>query len=155
MRQHGHERIFHRANHASGHVRFAQTKSRMNGSDYEIELRQNFIRKIKRTVAKNVAFDSSKETEGVQLFVQLSNRGDLRDQFFLIEPVRLNLASAVIGNAEILQAERLRGFRHFFKGVVSVARSSVTMKRAPQVFLLNQFWERMFLGGFELAPIFP
>src|SRR5437773_10917767 len=98
MRQHGHKRIFHRANHAPGHVRFTQTKSRMNGSDYEIELRQNFIWKIQRTVAENVAFNSGKETEAVELFVQLPNRGDLREQFFLIEPVRLNLAAAVIGN---------------------------------------------------------
>src|SRR6266571_3175356 len=91
MRQHGHERIFHPANHASGHIRFAQTKSRMNGSDYEIELRQNFIGKIKRAVPKNVAFNSSKETEAVELFVQLSNRRDLREQFFLVEAVGLNL----------------------------------------------------------------
>src|SRR5207248_1863606 len=69
MCQHAHERIFHRANHASGHVRFAQTKSRMNGSNDVIELRQNFIGKIEGAVPKNVAFDSSKETEAVERFV--------------------------------------------------------------------------------------
>ena len=121
MRQHSHEPILHRANHAPGHVRFAQTKSRMNRSDYEIELRQNFIRKIKRTVPKNVAFHSGKKTEAVELFVQLSNRRDLRQQFFLIKPVCLNLAATVIGNAQILQAERLRSFRHFFQRIVAVA----------------------------------
>ena len=79
----------------------------------------------------------------------------MREQFFLVDPVRLNLAAAVIGNAEILQPERLCGFRHFFKGVVAVARQRVAVKRATQIFLLDQFRNRIFLGGFELAPILP
>ena len=41
----------------------------MNGSNDVIELRQNFIGKIEGTVPKNVAFDSSKETEAVERFV--------------------------------------------------------------------------------------
>ena len=41
----------------------------MNGNDYEIELRQNFIGKIKGAVPKNVAFHSSKETEAVELLL--------------------------------------------------------------------------------------
>src|SRR5437667_10842783 len=100
----------------------------MNGSDHEIELRQNFIRKIKRTVAKNVALDSREKPKAIEFFVQLSNRGDLRKQFLLVDPVRLNLAAAVIGNAEIFQPERLCGFRHFFTGIVAVASQGAAVK---------------------------
>ena len=78
------------------------------------------------------------QTEAVELLVQFANRGDLRAQFGFIDSVRLNRAAAVIGDAEILQAELLRGFRHFFERVVTVARGRVAMKRAAQIFLLDQ-----------------
>ena len=69
MREHGDERILHRADDAPGHVRFAKIKNRMNRRDHVVELRQNFIGKIKRSIAQNVAFDPSKQTKAIELFV--------------------------------------------------------------------------------------
>ena len=139
----------------AGHVRFAQVKNGMDGHDHVVELRQNLVRKIERTIAQNVAFDPRKQAEAIELLVQLSNRRNLCAQLRLIDSVRLNRAPAVIGDAEILQAERLRGFRHFFERVVAVARDRVAVKRAPQIFLLDQFGERMLFGSLEFAGIFP
>jgi len=52
--------------------------------------------------------------------------------------MRLNRAAAVLGDAEVLQAKRLRRFGHFLERVVSIARDRVAMKRAAQIFLLDQ-----------------
>src|SRR5438093_10691127 len=122
MRQNSDEPILHRANHARGHVRFAQIKNGMDGRDYVVELRQNVVWKIERAFAQNVAFNPSKQAKAIELFVQLSNRCNLCAQLRLIDSMRLNRAAAVIGNAEILQAQRLSGFGHFFERVVAVAR---------------------------------
>src|SRR5207302_4980169 len=110
---------------------------------------------IERAVTQNVAFDTCEDAKAAQFFVQLSNRADLCAEFWFIDSVCLNGAAAVIGDAEIFQPQFLRGSRHFFDGIVSVTRSGVTMKRAPQVFLLDQLRQRMFLGSFEFAPVFP
>ena len=57
MRKHRNEPVFHCANNALGHLGFAQIENRMNRHHYEIEFRQDFIVKIERAVAENVAFD--------------------------------------------------------------------------------------------------
>src|SRR5260370_42325190 len=127
----------------------------MNGGDHVIKLRQNFIRQIERAIAQNVTFNSRKDAKTIQLRVELSNRSDLEAQFCLVDAMCLDRAAAVVGDAQIFQSERLRSFRHLFNGIVSVARSGVTMKCPAQVFLLDQLWERMFSGGFKFAPMFP
>ena len=67
----------------------------------------------------------------------------------------LSGAAAMVGNSEVFESQLLCRFRHLFDGIVSVARSGVTMKCSAQVLLLEQLRERMFLGSFELSPIFP
>ena len=59
----------------------------------------------------------------------------------------------MFGDSEVLQAEGLRGFRHFFERVVPVARHRVAMKRAAQIFVLNSLRQRMFFGGLEFAAV--
>src|SRR5437867_2697191 len=88
-------------------------------------------------------------------FLFNSDRGDLSVQFRFIEAVGLDGTPAVLGNSKIFEAQRLRGFRHFFERVVAVTRCRVTMKCSSQVFLLDQFWERMLFGSSEFPAIFP
>ena len=52
----------------------------MNGRNNVIELCQDFVRKIKRTVAQNVAFHTCKKAEAAQLVIQRPNAGDLEAQ---------------------------------------------------------------------------
>src|SRR5437773_9616455 len=103
----------------------------------------------------NVAFNSCKHAKAMQLLVQFPDGGDLEAQFWFVDSMCLDRAAAVVGDAEILQPERLRSFGHLFDGVVSVARSGVTMKCSAQVLLLDQLRESVFVGVFELSPIFP
>ena len=79
----------------------------------------------------------------------------MRAKLCLVESVRLDRAATVIGDAEIIQTELLRGFRHFFETVVTIAGAGVAMKCAAQIFLLDQLWDGMFLGGFKFTAIFP
>src|SRR5438552_18041737 len=65
----------------------------------------------------------------------------------------LNRAAAMICDPEVLESQLLCSFRHLLDGVVPIACGCVTMKCAPQVFLLNEFWQRMVLSGFEFTPI--
>src|SRR5436305_14225663 len=100
----------------------------MNGSDYKIELGQNFVVEIEFGVAKNIALHASKNSEAVRFLVQFPNRRDLRAQFVRIDAVRLNRALAVLRNSQIFQAELLRRRRHFLECIVTVACDGVTMK---------------------------
>src|SRR5947209_10154649 len=109
----------------------------MDGADYEIEVGQNLIVEVELAVAENVALDAGKQSEAVEVFVQLSNGRDLGLQFWRVNAVRLDGALAVLCDSQILQPELLRGGRHFFQRVVAVARDSVTMKCAAQLFLLQ------------------
>ncbi len=67
----------------------------------------------------------------------------------------LNGAAAVIGDPEILQPEFAGGFGHFFECIVTVACDGMAMKRAAQIFLLDEFWQGMLFGRFEFAAVFP
>ena len=61
----------------------------------------------------------------------------------------------MIGDPEILQPEFAGRFGHFFECVVTVARHRMAVKRAAQIFLLDEFWQRMFFSRFEFAAVFP
>ena len=51
------------------HLRFGQVENGMDRGDDVIELRQNFVRKIERAVAQDVAFDSGEEPKAFELLV--------------------------------------------------------------------------------------
>ena len=111
----------------------------MNGCDDEIELAEHVVTKIERAIAQNVAFDAGENAEcAVELAIQSANRSGLRTEFRRIDAVRLDGTAAVIGDAEILQAELARGGDHFLERVVSVARRRVAMERAAQILPLDQ-----------------
>src|SRR6266496_6558902 len=104
----------------------------MNRRHHIIELRQNFVWKIKRTIAQNIAFHTRKQAKAAQLLVQHPNAGDLEAQLRFVDSVCLSRAAAMVGDSKVLKSQFLRGLRHFFDGVVPVARSGVTMKCAAQ-----------------------
>ena len=80
----------------------------------------------------------AKSRKSSNFAIELSDRGDLRAQPRRIESARLDRAAAVIGDAEILQAELLRRRGHFLERVVAVARGGVAMECAAQIFRLDQ-----------------
>src|SRR4029077_14048711 len=102
----------------------------MNGRHHIIELCQNFVWKIKRTIAQNVAFDTRKEAKAAQLFIQRPNTGDLEAQLRFVDSMCLSRAAAVVGDSKVLESQLWRVFPHLFDGVVPVARRRVTMKCA-------------------------
>src|SRR5581483_11688724 len=97
----------------------------------------DFVWKIERTVAENVAFHTRKQAKAAQLFVQRPNTGDLVAELCFIDSMRLSRAAAMVCDSEVLKSELLRSFRHLFDGIVPVAGGGVTVKCAAQVFLLN------------------
>ena len=91
----------------------------------------------------------------MQLLIQSPNAGDLEAQLRFVDSVCLSRAATMVCNSEILESQFLCGVRHLFDRVVPVACSGMTMKCAAEVFLFNEFWQRMFFGGFEFTPILP
>ncbi len=115
-----------------------QGESGMDRGDDVIEFGQQFVLEIERAVTENVALDAGKEPEVVEVLVELADHRDLGAQPGVIETARLDRTSAVIGDAEILQAELLRRRGHFFQRIAAVARGGMAMKRAAQIFRLDQ-----------------
>src|ERR1700682_818678 len=99
MRQHGYERIAHRANNAPGHIRFRESESGVHRGYHVIKFREDIVVKIELAVAEDIAFDSGEKPEIVEFAIELSDRGDLRSQPRGIEPARLDRATAVVGDA--------------------------------------------------------
>ena len=125
----------------------------MDRGDDVIELGQDFVVEIERAVAENVALDAGEEPEVFEFAIELSDRRDLRAQPRGIESARLDRAAAVIGDAEILQAELLRRRGHFLERIVAVARGGVAMESAAQIFRFDQARQRSRGGGLELAAV--
>ena len=65
----------------------------------------------------------------------------------------LNGTAAVIGNAQILEPKFLGSFSHFIECVVAVAGDGVTMKRAAQIFLLDELRQGVLFSRFKLAAV--
>src|SRR3989442_12568914 len=102
----------------------------MNGHNDVIELCQDFVWKIKRTVAQNVALHSRKNAEAAQLVIQRPNACDLEAQLRFVQSMRLDRAAAMVCDPEVLESQLLCSFRHLLDGVVPIACGCVTMKCA-------------------------
>ena len=60
----------------------------------------------------------------------------------------------MIGDAEILEAELLRGGRHFLEGIAAVTRGRVAMKSAAQIFRFEQARQASRGRRLEFAAVF-
>jgi len=154
MGQHGDVRILHRADDPSRHVRFGKGEGGMHGGDDVIQLSQDFVGKIKRAIAEDVALDPGEEPEVFEFGIQFPNARELDAQPRFIESARLDRAAAVIGDPEILQAEFLRRRGHFFGRIATIARRGVAMESAAQILRLDE--GRKFSRGrsFKFAAVF-
>src|SRR5437868_4499924 len=110
----------------------------MHRGDDVIQLSQDFVGKIKRAIAEDVALDPGEELEIFEFGIQFPNARELDAQTRFIESARLDRAAAVIGDPEILQAEFLRSRRHLFERVAAIARRGVAMESAAQILRLDE-----------------
>jgi hypothetical protein len=78
---------------------------------------------------------------------------DLGQQAFFIEAVGLEGRFAVVGDAEVLQAEIVRGFGHLPQGAAAVAGGGVVVEDAAEVFELHEAREAAVLGRVDLAGV--
>ena len=84
MGEHRDKPIADRADDASRHLRFGEIENGVDRDHDKVELGQNIIIKIKRSVAENVAFDTAKQTEAIKLLVQCADRRHLCAQFCFV-----------------------------------------------------------------------
>ena len=90
-----------------------QVEDVVDAGDAVVELREDFVGKVERAVLENIHLAAGEEPEvPLERLVQRADLFDLREQPRLVEAVRLEGRLRVIGDAEILQAEFLRGVGH-------------------------------------------
>src|SRR4051812_25365091 len=102
----------------------------MDRNDNKVELGQNRIRKIERTITENVALNAGEQSEPIECFVQFADSLHLRAQFRLVQSVSLNRAPAMFRDSEILQPKFPGSISHFFEGIMPVTCGGMTVKGA-------------------------
>src|SRR5438477_10601367 len=127
----------------------------MDGCDDKVELRQNLVVEIERTVPQNVALNSAENANVLQGTLHLADLCSLHLQPRRIKSMRLHRAAAVIGDSDIFEAEFLRRRDHFFERIVPVTASGMAVKCSTQIPQLNQAREFPMVRRFEFATAFP
>ena len=127
----------------------------VDGGNDVIEQRQRLVVEIERAVGQDVALGAEEDAEAFlgELRVELLDLLGLLADAFLVEAVGLPLRFAVVGNADVFEAEIHRGFGHRFDRLDAVAPGRVTMERAAQVGQLDELRQVAFLGGLDLAHV--
>src|SRR5438477_11306089 len=92
----------------------------MDGCDDKVELRQNLVVEIERTVPQNVALNSAENANVLQGTLHLADLRSLHLQPGRIKSMRLHRAAAVIGDSDILDADFLRRRVHYLDRMVPV-----------------------------------
>ena len=114
MAEHGHVFVFHRADDALRHLSLRKVKDIVDARDGVIELRENLVVEVERTVLVDVHLAAREDAEiRAEFLVKLLDFLHLCEQAFVIETVRLERCLRVIRDAQILQTELHRGIRHF------------------------------------------
>jgi hypothetical protein len=154
MAEHGDVRIFDGADDALCHLGLGEVEDVVNARHGVVELGQNLVGEVERAVFEDVHLATGKEMRAFELGIQLADLGDLRQQTLFIEAVGLEGRFAVIGDAEVLQAEVVGCLRHLAKGGAAIAGGGVVVKGAAQVFQLDEPRKAAMLGGVDLAGVF-
>ncbi len=112
--KHGHVRVFDGANDAFGHCGLAHFEGVVDGGDDVVELGEDFVGVIERSVFEDVAFDAREDAEvGTEFGVELVDSADLFEQLGFGKAACLDGAAGVIGNSEVLEAVVEGGVDHF------------------------------------------
>ena len=141
MRQHRDPRMRQRLADALGHASAGMLKPLMHGGDDVIEQRQRLVVEIERAVGQDVALGAEEDAETFlrELRVELLDFLGLLADALLVEAVGLPLRFAVVGDAEVLQAEVHRGLapstrpsrcRHSRSSDSETCRAGLTTRRA-------------------------
>ena len=151
--EHGHVGIFHRADEALGHFGFAEGEGRMDTGHHVIELGEDGVGEIERAVLEDIALGAAEEPESVEVLVQRSDFGDLLFQTGGVEAVGLDGGFAVVGNAEVFQAQFLRGSGHLGQRTAPVAGAGVVVERAFELLEFDQVRQLIPGRRLELAAV--
>ena len=101
----------------------------MDRGDDVIEALQQVVGEIERAVLVDVHLAAGEDAEmAVEGGVECLDLGDLREQPVGFQAVRLHRGLRVVGDAEILQTQLLRGLGHFGEGAAAVTGGGVVVE---------------------------
>ena len=99
--------------HARGHRGSIHPELGVHAGHHDVELRQQVLVLVQRTVLKDVDLNPAQDAKRRQLFVQLLDDLELLPQPLGVEAVGDRQSGAVIGQGPIGVAQLLRRFGHF------------------------------------------
>src|SRR5438445_134680 len=106
--------IIHGAQNALGLFPSTQTEARVDRADGVVELPQDLVWIIERSIRKDVDFGGFQDAKAPQPGVQLVDEPDLCPQVFNGDPAGNLQAARMVRYADIFITPRSRRFRHFF-----------------------------------------
>ena len=125
----------------------------MDGADHHVELRQDFVGVVQRTVLQDIHFGARQNVNsqvpvvgGVDLF-------DMRRHALLVQAVGDRDCFRMVGDSDVLVAKLAGRFRHLFNRVLAVAGRAVHLQVALHVLQGNQLRQLMVFGGRNFAGI--
>ena len=123
-----------RHHHAPGHLLLGHAQLRVHAGDDDVEPLEQVDVLVERAVLEDVDLHAGEDAERRQLLVERLDLVELLEQPLAVEAVGDGEPRRVVGDHEVLVAERLRGAGHRLGGRAAVAPERVAVAvalRAP------------------------
>ena len=146
-----HVRVLHGLDESLGHVLFEPAVDRGHN---HVQLCEDVVRKIQRTVRQNVDLDACVNAETIQFLVESANLLYLCQKIVDLLAAGVLGGTRVIANPQVNVAELAGGLRHLLDRGHSVAVFGVDVQVASNVADFHQAWEAVFRSGLNFAPVF-
>ena len=139
--------------HPCSHGGFRHVEERVDAGDDVVEPGQELIVVVERAVLEDVDLGALDDLHALAFLVELVDLGPLFSHRVGRQAAGDGERLRVVADAEVFEAEFLRGQRHLFQGGDAVAVGRVVVEDAADVRLLDEHREFLFLGDGDLIGV--
>ncbi len=111
------------------------------------------VREVQRAVFQDVALDAGEDADAEAVAVDLAHLAGEGHHALFIQPVGHGERLGVVGDGDVLVAERAGGFGHLFQRGAAIGLGGVHVEVAADVGQLDQLGQAAFGGGFDFAAV--
>ena len=94
-------RILDCGEEAVGHGLAVELHEGMDGSDHDIELRQDFVAEVQGTVLQNIDFDAGKQTDSGDAFLSGADFLDLSESALFVHTICDGDSFGMVGESDV------------------------------------------------------
>ena len=151
MREHGHVRIVHGAQHPLRHRIAVHLESRVNRRDDIVEAIEQLCVIVQPAVGENVRLDAFQHAKIAQRRVQCVDLVVLFEHGLARDPRRVKSRLRVVGDSDVTPSFRPSGACHLRDGGFAVGVLRMAVENTLEVRELDQMGKCARRGGFDLA----